>query len=205
MYPGFLVICSQLVLCAAQNSQCLCIEWESPNNWPMRVFLEQVFSQLDFVVRHKWIYIRNSKSNIRGPGWRLLKTFFWLPLGFEGSSAHDERKERKSDFENSEDDKRTRIGSLKKKAINASSKFRHSLNLKSRKKSSSRTNSVSIEDFRNVEEQKAVDEFKQALILDDLLPTRHDDYHMLLRWTPFLLLLFRMNYVIHGLHGFRIS
>ncbi|KAG7966662.1 hypothetical protein I3843_08G060700 [Carya illinoinensis] len=101
---------------------------------------------------------------------------------FEGFSGHDERKERKSDFENSEDDKRTRIGSLKKKAISASSKFRHSLRRKSRKKSSSRTNSVSIEDVRDLEELQVVDSFRQALILDELLPLRHDDYHMLLRF-----------------------
>ncbi|KAF3446353.1 hypothetical protein FNV43_RR11532 [Rhamnella rubrinervis] len=100
---------------------------------------------------------------------------------FEGSSGHDERKERKSDFENSEDDKRTRIGSLKKKAINASSKFRHSLKKKNRRKSSLR-NSVSIEDVRDVEELMAVDVFRQALILEELLPPRHDDYHMLLRF-----------------------
>ncbi|XP_041018937.1 phosphatidylinositol/phosphatidylcholine transfer protein SFH8 isoform X2 [Juglans microcarpa x Juglans regia] len=101
---------------------------------------------------------------------------------FEGSSGHDERKERKSDFENSEDDKRTRIASLKKKAISASSKFRHSLKKKSRKKSSSRSNSVSIEDVRDVEELRIVDAFRQALILEELLPPKHDDYHMLLRF-----------------------
>ena len=106
-------------------------------------------------------------------------------LGFEGFSGHDERKERKSDFEVSEDDKRTRIGSLKKKAINASSKFRHSLKRK-RRKNSLRSSSLSIEDVRDVEELQAVDAFRQALILEELLPSRHDDYHMLLRWGFFL-------------------
>ncbi|KAF3974953.1 hypothetical protein CMV_001760 [Castanea mollissima] len=103
---------------------------------------------------------------------------------FEGlSGGHDERKERKSDFENSEDDKRTRIASLKKKAINASSKFRHSLKKKrSRKKSGSLINSVSIEDVRDAGELQAVDAFRQALISEELLPPRHDDYHMLLRF-----------------------
>ncbi|XP_077253531.1 phosphatidylinositol/phosphatidylcholine transfer protein SFH8-like isoform X2 [Tasmannia lanceolata] len=101
---------------------------------------------------------------------------------FEGFSSHDERRERKSDFEVSEDEKRTRIGSLKKKAINASTKFRHSLKQKKRKKSSGRVISVSIEDVRDVKELQAVDAFRQALILDELLPARHDDYHMLLRF-----------------------
>ncbi|KAK7321772.1 hypothetical protein VNO77_32699 [Canavalia gladiata] len=102
---------------------------------------------------------------------------------FEGFSGHDERRERKSDFENSEDDRRTRIGSLKKKAINASSKFRHSLRKKSsRRKSASRSNSVSIEDVRDVKELQEVDAFRLALIADNLLPQRHDDYHMLLRF-----------------------
>ncbi|ESW32721.1 hypothetical protein PHAVU_001G012100 [Phaseolus vulgaris] len=102
---------------------------------------------------------------------------------FEGFSGHDERRERRSDFENSEDDRRTRIGSLKKKAINASSKFRHSLRKKSsRRKSASRSNSVSIEDVRDVKELQAVDAFRQALMSDNLLPSRHDDYHMLLRF-----------------------
>ncbi|KAA8546000.1 hypothetical protein F0562_020549 [Nyssa sinensis] len=102
---------------------------------------------------------------------------------FEGSSGNDERRERKSDFENSEDERRTRIGSLKKKAINASTKFKHSLKRKSsRRKSDVRVSSVSIEDVRDAEELQAVDAFRQTLILDELLPEKHDDYHMMLRF-----------------------
>ncbi|XP_031130427.1 phosphatidylinositol/phosphatidylcholine transfer protein SFH8-like [Ipomoea triloba] len=102
---------------------------------------------------------------------------------FEGFSGNDERRERKSDFENSEDERRTRIGSLKKKALNASTKFKHSLKKKSsRRKSIGRLGSVSIEDIRDAEELQAVDAFRQELILDELLPEQHDDYYMMLRF-----------------------
>ncbi|CAL9042485.1 unnamed protein product [Musa banksii] len=101
---------------------------------------------------------------------------------FEGFSSHDEKKERKSDVENSEDERRTRIGSLKKKAISASTRFRHSLRRKSRKKLDTRVSSVSIEDIRDIEELRAVDSFRQSLIQDELLPSKHDDYHMMLRF-----------------------
>ncbi|XVF01072.1 hypothetical protein REPUB_Repub04eG0056100 [Reevesia pubescens] len=102
---------------------------------------------------------------------------------FEGFSGSDERRERKSDFENSEDERRTRIGSLKKKAINASTRFKHSLKKKSsRRKNDGRVSSVSIEDVCDVEELQAVDQFRQALIREELLPDKHDDYHMMLRF-----------------------
>ncbi|XP_047333563.1 phosphatidylinositol/phosphatidylcholine transfer protein SFH6-like isoform X3 [Impatiens glandulifera] len=102
---------------------------------------------------------------------------------FEGSFGNEERRERKSDFECSEDERRTRIGSLKKKALNASTKFKHSLKKKSsRRKSDGRVSSVSIEDVRDAVELQAVESFRQALILDELLPDKHDDYHMMLRF-----------------------
>ncbi|TKY75176.1 Phosphatidylinositol/phosphatidylcholine transfer protein SFH8 [Spatholobus suberectus] len=101
-------------------------------------------------------------------------------LCFEGL---DERRERKLSFENnSEDDRWTRIGSLKKKALHASSRFRHSFKKKRSRKGASRSNSLSIEDVRDVKELQAVDAFRQALALDNLLPPIHDDYHMLLRF-----------------------
>nr|GMC78266.1 phosphatidylinositol/phosphatidylcholine transfer protein SFH8 [Ipomoea batatas] len=102
---------------------------------------------------------------------------------FEGSSANDERRERKSDFEISEDERKTKIGALKKKALSASTRFKHSLKKKSnRRKNGGRCSSVSIEDIRDFEELQAVDDFRQALIMDELLVERHDDYYLMLRF-----------------------
>lgn len=78
-----------------------------------------------------------------------------------------------------EDERKTRLGSIKKAAINASAKFRNSLTKRGRRHS--RVMSVGFEDEHDAEELKAVDAFRQALILDELLPAKHDDYHLMLR------------------------
>ncbi|XP_058114558.1 phosphatidylinositol/phosphatidylcholine transfer protein SFH13-like isoform X2 [Magnolia sinica] len=103
--------------------------------------------------------------------------------GLEGVVIHDERKERRSDVDNSEDERRrTKIGALKKKAINASNKFTHSLKKRGKRKIDYRVSSVSIEDIRDAGEERAVNAFRQELLAKDLLPARHDDYHTLLRF-----------------------
>lgn len=76
-------------------------------------------------------------------------------------------------------ERQTRIESFKKKAISASNKFRKSLSKKSRR--NSRVFSVVMDDEHDAEEVKAVDAFRQALILEELIPAKHDDYHMMLR------------------------
>ncbi|KAA8523496.1 hypothetical protein F0562_009919 [Nyssa sinensis] len=101
----------------------------------------------------------------------------------EGLGAYDEVKEQRLEFENSEDERRrSKIGSLKKKAINASNKFTHSLKKRGKRKIEYRVPSVSIEDVRDAKEESAVHELRQKLLDRDLLPFRHDDYHTLLRF-----------------------
>lgn len=85
-------------------------------------------------------------------------------------------------MENSEDERRRlTLGSLKKKALNASSRFTYSLKKRGKRRGAHRTSSVSIEDVRDLEEEKAVYAFRKELISRDLLPDKHDDYHLLLR------------------------
>ncbi|KAJ8442561.1 hypothetical protein Cgig2_026503 [Carnegiea gigantea] len=102
--------------------------------------------------------------------------------GFEGSSSRAERKARRSESEISEEERKKRMGSLKKKAISVSSKLRRSLRRKGKKKVECRSASVSIEDVRDVKEVQAVEAFRQTLLMEELLPERHNNYYTLLRF-----------------------
>lgn len=66
-----------------------------------------------------------------------------------------------------------------KKAKNASGKFRNSLKNKIRRRNDAGV--CKIEDSHEIEEQELVDSFRQTLIIDNLLPARFDDYHVMLR------------------------
>lgn len=103
--------------------------------------------------------------------------------GLEGLGTNDELRERRSDFEISEDERRrSKIGTLKKKALNASNKFTHSLKKRGKRKIDYRVPSISIEDIRDAKEESAVLELRQKLHDRDMLPPKHDDYHTLLRF-----------------------
>ncbi|ONH98344.1 hypothetical protein PRUPE_7G244800 [Prunus persica] len=73
-------------------------------------------------------------------------------------------------------------GSLKKKAMNASAKLRNSLSRRSRRISIVIADAVEIGDVHDPEELQSVEAFRQALILEELLPSKHDDYHIMLRF-----------------------
>ncbi|XP_052489451.1 phosphatidylinositol/phosphatidylcholine transfer protein SFH9 isoform X1 [Gossypium raimondii] len=94
------------------------------------------------------------------------------------------RKEGNLDFETSEDEKRrpTRGRSLKKKAMTASTKLTHGIRKRGKRVADCKFAAISIEDVRDAEEEKAVQAFREALVAKDQLPSRHDDYHTLLRF-----------------------
>lgn len=101
----------------------------------------------------------------------------------ESISCEEDERAKRSDFETNEDERRRiQIRSLKKKAINASSKITHTLRKRSKRIAPCRFASISIEDVRDEKEEEAVNAFRQALIVNDLLPALHDDYHTMLRF-----------------------
>ncbi|XP_019087916.1 PREDICTED: phosphatidylinositol/phosphatidylcholine transfer protein SFH14-like isoform X2 [Camelina sativa] len=96
-------------------------------------------------------------------------------------SGCEETREKLSDSECIEDEpRRSRIGNLRKKAISCSSKLTHPLKRKGKRKIDYLI--PLIEDVRDEEEEKIVSQLRQELLKKDLLPPRHDDYHMLLRF-----------------------
>jgi hypothetical protein len=79
----------------------------------------------------------------------------------------------------SEDDRRRRkIGSLPLKAIHALRKKR----ARRRVTDFRFPAAISIEDVRDAEEERAVAAFRDRLAAHRLLPDKHDDYHMMLRF-----------------------
>ncbi|XP_023642804.1 phosphatidylinositol/phosphatidylcholine transfer protein SFH14 isoform X2 [Capsella rubella] len=96
-------------------------------------------------------------------------------------SGCEQTREKLSDSECIEDEpRRSRIGNLRKKAISCSSKLTHPLKRKGKRKIGSMV--PLIEDVRDENEEKIVSKLRQELLKKDLLPPRHDDYHMLLRF-----------------------
>lgn len=85
-------------------------------------------------------------------------------------------------FEPSEEERSQIMRSFRKKASDASAKIRQSLRIRGR--SSSKVASIvsPFEDPRTPEEMKAVDGFRQILKLEELLPSKYDDYHTMLRF-----------------------
>ncbi|KNA10080.1 hypothetical protein SOVF_147740 [Spinacia oleracea] len=92
--------------------------------------------------------------------------------------------DRVVEMDNMDDDKKNAVGTFKKKAMNASSKFKSSF---SRRRRSSKVMSVDFVDIHDFEEAQAVESLRQALILEELLPSKFDDYHVMLRKRHFFL------------------
>lgn len=100
----------------------------------------------------------------------------------EKISVQENERAEGVDVETFEEEKRrTRSRSLKKKAVSASTRLTHSLRKRGKRVADCRYAAISINDVRDAEEEAAVNAFRQALIAKDLLPSRLDDYHTLLR------------------------
>ncbi|AQK74380.1 Phosphatidylinositol/phosphatidylcholine transfer protein SFH13 [Zea mays] len=98
------------------------------------------------------------------------------------SVSNDERRNR-ADAEISEDEPRhTRMRSLKKKALHASTRLTHSLKKRGKRKVDCRVPRIAIEDVRDAEEEQAVNSFREVLFARGLLPVKHDNYHTMLRF-----------------------
>lgn len=109
-----------------------------------------------------------------------------IPAGSEANSPSTSRNGRvprrldsgsgKGDYE----DKGPNKSKSAFKTIVAATKFRATLK---RRKSKLNSTSLSIQvtDERSEDDQRAVDDFRNALLCENLLPVRHDNFHVLLR------------------------
>lgn len=103
--------------------------------------------------------------------------------------VQEDEKSRNLDMETSEDERRRSRGrSLKKKTMNASMKFTNTLRKRGKRVANCRYASISIEDVRDAEEEEAVNTFREALLANNLLPDRFDDYHTMLRLVNYHIL-----------------
>ncbi|KAL2924954.1 Phosphatidylinositol/phosphatidylcholine transfer protein SFH9 [Bienertia sinuspersici] len=78
----------------------------------------------------------------------------------------EEERSRKSEIEVSEDEpiRRTRIMSLKKKAVNASIKLAHGLKKRGKRIADCKFVAIAIDDVRDEKEEEAVNAFRQILV-----------------------------------------
>ncbi|KAL6912216.1 hypothetical protein ACP4OV_001021 [Aristida adscensionis] len=130
--------------------------------------------------------------------------------GIEISVSNDERKDR-ADVENSEDEPRhTRMRSLKKKALHASTRLTHSLKKRGKRKVDCRVPRVAIEDVRDAEEEQALrflkarkfDLEKAAQMWGDMLSWRKEfGTDTVLEDFEFHELEDVLQYYPHGYHG----
>ncbi|KAL0369911.1 UNVERIFIED_CONTAM: Phosphatidylinositol/phosphatidylcholine transfer protein SFH9 [Sesamum angustifolium] len=108
-----------------------------------------------------------------------------MPLVLEEIAlVHGDERGRRSDHEiMSENEKRRRrMRSLRRKAMSASTRITPTLNKHSKGVLNCQFASISAEEFLDEEEEKAVNAFRRTLIERGLLPSRHDDYHTMLRF-----------------------
>ncbi|XP_051134984.1 phosphatidylinositol/phosphatidylcholine transfer protein SFH13-like [Andrographis paniculata] len=103
-------------------------------------------------------------------------------IGQEALEEYDDWNRKRDDYEIYENERRSKIKPLKKRATNASNKFTHSLKRRGKRKVHFRMPSISIEDLRDPVEESAVCDLCQRLLDMDLLPVQYDDYHTLLRF-----------------------
>ncbi|KAM1382169.1 hypothetical protein TB2_033966 [Malus domestica] len=110
-----------------------------------------------------------------GHGFRFLVS---VPYIFDRRISRFDVLDKKNSKQldgNSEDERKTRLGSFKKAANMITNSF-------NKGRRNSKVMSFPMEDDIDAEELKAAQEFRQKLLSEELLPSKHDDTHMLLRF-----------------------